>query len=484
MATVIKPTTTPAAPAAKTYIAATQFAPHPEGLVGGNHDLATLGDKISDVSIQVTPTPRAWWMFFLLGFTLLQGLVVGVAYLLYTGVGVWGINQPVAWGMAIINFVWWIGIGHAGTLISAILLLLHQKWRTSLNRFAEAMTIFAVMCAGMFPLLHMGRPWLFYWLYPVPVNFAAWPQFRSPLCWDVFAVTTYFTVSAVFWYVGLVPDFAVLRDVARNRLQRSVYGMLAMGWRGSAIHWRRYEKLYLLLAGIGTPLVFSVHTIVSFDFAVSIVPLWHATIFPPFFVAGAIFAGFAMVIWLAVPLRQFYGMKDFITDKHMDFCAKVMLGTGLLVSYGYFCELWMAWYSHSIYEWDTTLQRVWYGPYAWAYWVLILTNTLIPQLLWINPLRKNMYSLFFIALSVHIGMWFERYVIVITLSRDHLPSSWGRYAPTEWDYMLFIGTIGMFITLFSLFVRFVPMLSITELRELLPHAQGGRDGHAVMENAK
>ena len=479
MATVIEPTL-----GVKTYSDTVQHPPHDELLVLGNHNLATIGDKISDVVTGEIVTPRGWWLWLTIGFTMMQGMVIGLGYLFYTGVGIWGINQPVAWGMAIINFVWWIGIGHAGTLISAILLLMHQKWRTSLNRFAEAMTIFAVACAGVFPLVHMGRPWLFYWLYPVPVNFAAWPQFRSPLCWDVFAVTTYFTVSAVFWYLGLIPDFAALRDVAKNRLQRSIYGLLSMGWRGSAIHWRRYEKLYLLLAGLGTPLVFSVHTIVSFDFAVSIVPLWHATIFPPFFVAGAIFAGFAMVIWLAVPLRYYYGMTDIITDKHMEFCAKVMLGTGLLVNYGYFCELWMGWYSHSIYEWETTMQRIWYGPYWWAYWLLILTNMIIPQFLWIRSIRTHQMALFFIALSVHIGMWFERYVIVITLSRDQLPSSWGRYAPTEWDYMLFGGTIGFFITCFALFVRFLPMISITEMRELLPHVQGGRDGHAVMENAK
>ena len=458
--------------------------PHPEGLIHGNHNLATLGDKIADVVTGERATPRAWWLFLVVGLGLMQGMVIGIGYLFYVGVGIWGINQPVGWGFAIVNFVWWIGIGHAGTLISAILLLMHQKWRTSLNRFAEAMTIFAVMCAGLFPLVHMGRPWVFYWLYPVPVNFAAWPQFRSPLTWDVFAVTTYGTVSAVFWFVGLVPDFAVLRDTAKNRVQRSVYGMLSMGWRGSAIHWRRYEKLYLLLAGLGTPLVFSVHTIVSFDFAVSIVPLWHATIFPPFFVSGAIFAGFAMVIWLAFPLRYFYGMSDIITDKHMEICAKVMLGTGLMVSYGYFCELWMAFYSHSIYEVDTTWQRIWSGPYWWVYWLLILTNTIIPQSLWSRRVRTNMPLLFLVALSVHIGMWFERYVIIVTLSRDQLPSSWGRYEPTVWDVMLFVGTIGMFITLFTLFVRFLPMISITEMREFLPGKQGGRDGHAVMENAK
>ena len=461
-----------------------RFPDHPEGLMTGGHDIVSLGDKISTVVTGETPTPNAWYPFFLLGLGLLSGLGVAVFYLFYMGVGIWGINQPVAWGFAIVNFVWWIGIGHAGTLISAILLLMHQKWRTSINRFAEAMTIFAVSCAGVFPLIHMGRPWLAYWLYPVPVNFAMWPQFRSPLTWDVFAVTTYFTVSLVFWYVGLVPDLAILRDTAKNKLQRIAYGMAALGWRGSAFHWRRYEKLYLLLAGLGTPLVFSVHTVVSFDFAVSIVPLWHATIFPPFFVAGAVFSGFAMVVWLAVPLRKWYGMGDLITDKHMELCCKVMMTTGLLVSWGYFLEVWMAFYSHSLYEWDSTLQRAWAGPYWWSYWALILTNTILPQLFWYKPFRTKDWLIFAVAGSVHIGMWFERYVIVIALSRDHLPSSWGRYAPTEWDYLTAAGSVGLFITLFALFIKVLPMISITEMRELLPHAQGGRDGHAVMEYAK
>ena len=470
-------------PATRGHSPSEIYPPHPEGLVGGNHDVVTLGDKIADVVVGGR-TPKAWWVWFLIGFTLLQGLVVGLTYLFYMGTGVWGINQPVAWGLAIVNFVWWIGIGHAGTLISAILLLMHQKWRTSINRFAEAMTLFAVSCAGIFPLVHMGRPWVGYWIFPFPNNMAVWPQPRSPLMWDAFAVSTYLTVSFVFWYVGLIPDLATLRDVAKNRLQRIVYGMLALGWRGSAYHWRRYEKLYLLLAGLGTPLVFSVHTIVSFDFAVAIVPLWHATIFPPFFVAGAIFSGFAMVVWLAVPLRHYYGMKDFITEKHLELCAKVMIATGLLVSFGYFCELWMGWYSHSLYEWETTYQRIWEGPYWWSYWVLITTNTVIPQLLWFKRIRTNELLLFIIAGSVHIGMWFERYVIIITLTRDHSPGAWGRYAPTEWDYAVMVGSVGLFITLFCLFIKFLPMISITEMRELLPHRQGGRDGHAVMENAK
>lgn len=459
------------------------FPPHPEGIVGGNHTIDTIGEKIASVVIGEAPQPRAWWIWFGIGIVLMNALAVALFYLFYAGVGIWGINQPVAWGFAIVNFVWWIGIGHAGTLISAILLLMHQKWRTSINRFAEAMTLFAVSCAGLFPLIHMGRPWLFYWLYPVPVNFAMWPQFRSPLTWDVFAVTTYFTVSLVFWYVGLIPDLAALRDASRTRIQRVIYGIFALGWRGSAFHWRRYEKLYLLLAGLGTPLVFSVHTVVSFDFAVSIVPLWHATIFPPFFVAGAIFSGFAMVVMLAIPLRRIYHMNDLITDKHLDASAKVMLGTGMMVCYGYFCEVWMAFYSHSIYEVETTMQRM-FGPYGWSYWVLLTCNLVIPQLLWFKKVRYTEWMLFVVATFAQIGMWFERYVIVITLSRDHLPSSWGRYAPTEWDYMTMIGSLGLFLVLFTLFVRFLPMISITEMKELLPIRQGGRDGHAVMENAK
>jgi molybdopterin-containing oxidoreductase family membrane subunit len=467
-----------------TYTSATHYPPHPEGLITSSQDLASLGDKIGSVVLGDRPTPKAWYFWFLIGFALLNALGVSVFWLFYLGTGIWGLNHPVAWGFAIVNFVWWIGIGHAGTLISAILLLMHQKWRTSINRFAEAMTLFAVMCAGIFPLIHMGRPWMAYWLFPFPNNMAVWPQFRSPLTWDVFAVSTYLTVSVVFWYVGLIPDLAVLRDTAKNNLQRWAYGAFALGWRGSAIHWRRYEKLYLLLAGIGTPLVFSVHTVVSFDFAVAIVPLWHATIFPPFFVAGAIFSGFAMVVWLAVPLRKCYGMGDVITTQHLDLCARVMLTTCFMVNYGYFNEVWMAWYSHSLYEWDTTLQRIWYGPYWWSYWMLILTNTIIPQLYWFKKFRTNDWLVFAVAGSVHVGMWFERYVIVITLTRDQLPSSWGRYAPTEWDWMTMIGSVGLFITLFTLFVRFLPMISITEMREMLPRAQGGRDGHAVMENAK
>jgi Ni/Fe-hydrogenase subunit HybB-like protein len=454
-----------------------------EELIGREHSLGTVTDKIGNVVLDGRTTPKQWWASLAISFVMLLAFLYSVTYLLFWGVGVWGINVPVAWGFAIINFVWWIGIGHAGTLISAILLLFHQKWRTSINRFSEAMTIFAVMCAGMFPLLHMGRPWFAYWLYPFPNVANMWPQFRSPLTWDVFAVSTYFTISLVFWYVGLIPDLATLRDSATNRVQRVIYGIFALGWRGSAYHWRRYEKVYLMLAGISTPLVLSVHTVVSFDFAVSIVPLWHATIFPPFFVAGAIFSGFAMVNVLAIPLREWYGMHDLITRKHLDNSAKVMLATGMLVSYGYFSEVWMAWYGHSKYEWQTTLQRMWYGPYWWSYVALIFCNTVAPQLLWIKRFRVSDFWLMVISIIALIGMWYERYVIVVTLSREYMPSMWGRYEPTVWDWMLYIGTMGVFLFLFLLFLRFLPMISITEMREMLPRKGGGRDGHAIMENA-
>jgi Ni/Fe-hydrogenase subunit HybB-like protein len=451
-------------------------------LVQNKHDLVSVGEAVGGVVLN-GKHPTGWWVGFLAGFALLQVLAVSVAWLFYMGVGIWGINVPVAWGFAIINFVWWIGIGHAGTLISAILLLLHQKWRTSINRFSEAMTIFAVMCAGIFPLIHMGRPWFFYWLYPFPNVAGMYPQFRSPLTWDVFAVTTYFTVSLVFWYIGLIPDLAALRDAARNKWQRVGYGLLALGWRGSAIHWRRYEKVYLLLGGLSTPLVLSVHTVVSFDFAVSIVPLWHATIFPPFFVAGAIFSGFAMVVALAIPIRHWYKLEDFFTDHHLDVCAKVMLATGFLVTYGYVSEIWMAWYSHSLYEWGTTIERV-FGPYGWSYWCLIFFNCVIPlTLMWSKTVRRSEFWLEVCCISILIGMWFERYVIVITLTRDQVPSSWGRYAPTVWDYATMVGSLGLFFFLFFLFIRYLPMISITEMRELLPKKQGGGGGHSIMENA-
>jgi len=439
-------------------------------IVEPGHSFGTVTDKISAIVLGKR-TPRGWWIGFAVAFSVLMVFQTAVGYLLIKGVGIWGINIPVGWGFAIVNFVWWIGIGHAGTLISAILLLLRQTWRTSINRFAEAMTLFAVACAGAFPLLHMGRPWLFYWLTPYPNTMGTWPQFRSPLVWDVFAVSTYATVSLLFWYVGLLPDLATLRDRARVRLAQKAYGFLAMGWRGSAVHWHRYETASLLLAGLATPLVVSVHTVVSFDFAVGVIPGWHTTIFPPYFVAGAIYSGFAMVMTLAIPLRKYYDLEDFITQRHLDNMAKVMLATGLIVAYGYMMETFMAFYSGDKYETYMILNR-WKGPYAGAYWSLIACNIVIPQLMWSRRIRQNVAVLFVISLIVNVGMWLERFVIVVTsLHRDFLPSSWGMYYPTKWDWFTYIGTFGLFLTLFLLFIRFLPMIAIFEMRGLVPESR-------------
>ncbi|MFQ5604146.1 MAG: NrfD/PsrC family molybdoenzyme membrane anchor subunit [bacterium] len=430
------------------------------------HTYASITDKISSI-VLTRKTPLGWFVGFGLAFSLLMLLLVAVTYLFIKGVGIWGINIPVGWGFAIINFVWWIGIGHAGTLISAILLLLRQEWRTSINRFAEAMTLFAVAAAGIFPLIHMGRPWLFYWLMPYPNTMSLWPQFRSPLVWDVFAVSTYATVSLLFWYVGLVPDFATLRDRTKSRFSQIVYGVLAMGWRGSAIHWYRYETAYLLLAGLATPLVISVHTVVSFDFAMSIVPGWHATIFPPYFVAGAIYAGFAMVLTLSIPLRKIFGLEDFITMRHLKNMAKVMLATGLIVGYGYMMEAFTAWYSGSEYEEFMILNRM-TGPYAVFFWALIFCNVVVPQFLWFERFQNNVVALFAIAMVVNVGMWLERFIIVVTsLHRDFLPSSWDMYAGTFWDWATFLGTIGLFFALMFLFLRLIPAISIFEMRTLV-----------------
>jgi molybdopterin-containing oxidoreductase family membrane subunit len=402
---------------------------------------------------------------------LAQVLLITITVLVMKGIGIWGNNVPVGWAFDIINFVWWIGIGHAGTLISAILLLLRQEWRTSINRFAEAMTLFAVACAGLFPLLHTGRPWLAYWLFPYPNTMGMWPQFRSPLMWDVFAVSTYATVSALFWFIGLIPDFATLRDRARSRPFQIVYGLLAMGWRGSARHWHRYETTYLLLAGLATPLVLSVHTIVSFDFAVAQLPGWHATIFPPYFVAGAIYAGFAMVLLLTIPLRKVYGLEDFITMRHIDNMAKVMLATGLIVFYGYVMEAFFAWYSANTYE-EYMMSNRMMGPYAKYYWMLIFCNGVVPQFLWFKRFRRNLWFVFGVSVIVSIGMWLERFVIIVTsLHRDFLPSSWGMYSPTIWDFSMFFGTIGLFFSLMFLFIRFLPIISIFEMRTILPEAE-------------
>jgi molybdopterin-containing oxidoreductase family membrane subunit len=435
------------------------------------HSYRSVTEKISSI-VLARRTPPRWFLGFGVGLTLTLVLFYSIGYLLIRGVGIWGIDIPVGWGFAIVNFVWWIGIGHAGTLISAILLLLRQEWRTSINRFAEAMTLFAVACAGLFPLLHLGRPFVFFWLFPYPDTMRLWPQFRSPLVWDVFAVSTYGTVSLLFWFVGLLPDLATLRDRARKRAAKVIYGILAMGWRGSATHWHRYETAYLLLAGLATPLVVSVHTVVSFDFAVGIVPGWHTTIFPPYFVAGAIYSGFAMVLTLSIPLRAFYGLEDFITMRHLENMGKILIATGLIVAYGYAAEAFMAWYSGNPFERFLTLNRA-LGPYWPAYWSLILCNILTPQLLWIRRIRTTPWILWIISIIVNIGMWLERYVIVVvSLHRDFLPSSWGVYHGTRWDFATFIGSIGLFLTLIFLFVRFLPVISIAEMRSLVDETEG------------
>ena len=448
----------------------------PEPWLEPGHTYASVTDKISSV-VLTRPLGIGWLAGFALTFSIVMVLNLAIGYLIVKGTGIWGINIPIGWGFAIVNFVWWIGIGHAGTLISAILYLLNQKWRTSINRFAEAMTLFAVACAGLFPLIHTGRPWMAYYMFPYPSTMGIWPQFRSPLIWDVFAVSTYGTVSLMFWFVGLLPDLATLRDRAKSRWQQVIFGMLSMGWRGSARHWHRYQVAYLLLAGLATPLVLSVHTVVSFDFATGIVPGWHTTIFPPYFVAGAIYSGFAMVLTLAIPMRKAYGMEGFITLRHLEQMAKVMLATGLIVAYGYFIEFFMAFYSGNKFDVFLAKQRL-HGPYAPFYYALILCNILTPQLLWFKKVRRNIPALFVMSLIINTGMWLERFVIVvISLTRDFMPSAWGRYSPTVWDYATFVGTLGLFTMLIFLFVRGLPAIAISEMRELVHEDSHGGEGH-------
>ncbi|MDP7086503.1 MAG: polysulfide reductase NrfD, partial [Phycisphaerales bacterium] len=424
----------------------------------------------------------AWYIAFVISFLLMSLLGVLIGYLVLTGVGVWGNNSPAMWGFPIVNFVFWVGIGHAGTLISAILFLFRQKWRTSINRFAEAMTIFAVICAGMFPGIHVGRIWLAYWLFPIPNQMDMWPQFRSPLLWDVFAVGTYFTVSLLFWYVGMIPDLATLRDRATNKVQAIAYGIFAVGWRGSMRHWHRYERAYLLLAALATPLVLSVHSVVSFDFAVAQLPGWHTTIFPPYFVAGAIFSGFAMVLTLAIPARELWGLKNFITLRHIENMCKIVLLTGSMVGYAYGMEFFIAWYSGEVYESFAFINRA-LGQYAWAYWIMVSCNVICPQLFWFKAIRRNIWVIFIIVLFVNLGMWFERFVIAVTsLTNDFLPSSWGWFEPTWVDVGTLLGSFGLFMTLFLLFIRFLPILAISEIKGVMPeadpHAHGHTDGEA------
>ena len=442
------------------------------------HTYSTITEKITEIPLTAPrKTPRGWLVGFAISFLGMMLLFYAATYLFINGVGIWGINIPVGWAFAILNFVWWIGIGHAGTLISAILLLFRQDWRTSINRFAEAMTLFAVANAGLFPILHLGRPWLFFYLMPYPNTQGLWPQFRSPLVWDLFAILTYATVSLLFWFMGLVPDLATMRDRASNIWVRRIYGMLALGWRNSARHWHHYQSVYLLMAALATPLVISVHSIVSVDFAYGNVPGWHSTIFPPYFVAGAVFSGFAMVLTLMIPLRKFYHLEDFITQRHLENMAKVMLTVGLVVAYGYLMENFLGWYSGDEFLRFNTIDR-WTGAYAPMYWLLIFCNILVPQLLWFKKFRTNGIILFVISLVVNVGMWLERFIIIIqSLSKDFLPSSWHIYTPTFWDIATLVGTLGLFLTLIFLFVRVMPAISIFELRELVHHQSGA--GHKI-----
>ncbi|NOY07012.1 MAG: polysulfide reductase NrfD [Chlorobi bacterium] len=425
-----------------------------------------------------------WWLLF--GFASSGTLILlgSLGWLVWEGTGVWGLNNPVGWGWAIVNFVFWVGIGHAGTLISAILFLLRQKWRTSINRFAEAMTIVAVICAGIFPGFHVGRFWVAYYLAPVPNQMGVWPNFRSPLLWDVFAVGTYFTVSLMFWYVGMVPDLATLRDRAKTKIRRLVFGFLSLGWRGGNRQWQHYELAYLLLAGLATPLVLSVHSVVSTDFATSLLPGWHTTIFPPYFVAGAIFSGFGMVLTLTLIARKVYGLENIITIDHLEKMNKIILVTGSMVGYAYIMEFFISWYSGNIYEVFTFVNRA-FGNYAWAYWIMMICNVITPQFFWFKKVRRSVPIMFVLSIFVNIGMWFERFVITVTsLSRDFLPSSWDYYAPTLWDILTFVGSFGLFFTLFLLFLRFLPAIAMSEVKGVLPQADPHHpDGHPQPEGA-
>ncbi|MBA4304766.1 MAG: hydrogenase [Sphingobacteriaceae bacterium] len=434
-------------------------------LITGKTSYAKITD---DIVTPIEAAPTKWWYLgFGVSVAALGLWLLTVGYLLFTGVGVWGLNKTVDWGWDITNFVWWVGIGHAGTLISAVLLLFRQKWRTAVNRSAEAMTIFAVICAGTYPLLHAGRPWVIYWVFPLPNTYGSlWANFNSPLLWDVFAISTYLTVSLVFWYVGLIPDFATIRDRAEG-LRKKIYGLLSFGWNGSAKAWQRFESVSLILAGLATPLVLSVHTIVSMDFATSVIPGWHTTIFPPYFVAGAVFSGFAMVLTLLIIMRKVMRLEAYITINHIDVMNKIILVTGSIVGSAYITEFFIAWYSAVPYEQYAFINRA-FGPYWWAYWAMMTCNVITPQLFWSQKLRRNLAAVFIISIFVNIGMWFERFVIIVTsLHRDYLPSSWAMYSPTWVEIGMFIGSLGLFFTLFFLFAKFAPVIAIAEVKSIV-----------------
>jgi molybdopterin-containing oxidoreductase family membrane subunit len=440
---------------------------HQEQLIGGNPTFASVTNDISGIAER--PTPPMWKLLFAGAVSILLVLLGSVGYLIWTGTGIWGLNIPVGWGWAIVNFVFWVGIGHAGTLISAILFMFRQRWRTSINRFAEGMTIFAVICALMFPAIHVGRIWVIYWTLPLPNQMDMWPNFRSPLLWDTFAVGTYFTCSLLFWYVGLVPDLATFRDRARKKLRRILLGIFSLGWRGGQRQWQHYELAYLILAGISTPLVLSVHSIVATDFATSVLPGWHTTIFPPYFVAGAIFSGFAMVMTLAIIARAAFKLHDYITMRHLELMNKIILVTGLMVGYAYGTEFFIAWYSGNEYEQFAFFNRA-TGPFGWAYWIMLTCNVVVPQFFWSKKLRTSVPFMFVASILINVGMWFERFVIVMTLHRDFLPSSWDYYVPTFWDISIFVGSFGLFFTFFLLFTRFLPIIAISEVKGVLPQA--------------
>ncbi|NQV15523.1 polysulfide reductase NrfD [bacterium] len=445
-----------------------------ELLVTGGHTFTTLTDKVS--GIVEKKTPPQWYLLFAMAISGLLVLLGAIGWLVFEGTGIWGLNNPVGWGWAIVNFVFWVGIGHAGTLISAILFLLRQQWRTAINRFAEAMTIFAVICALVFPGIHVGRIWLAYYMFPIPNQMLIWPNFRSPLLWDIFAVGTYFTVSTLFWYVGLIPDLATLRDRA-TKLRKKVLGFFALGWRGGNRQWQHYEKAYLMLAGLATPLVLSVHSVVATDFATSMVPGWHTTIFPPYFVAGAVFSGFGMVMTLALIARKIYGLEDIITVNHLERMNKIILVTGSMVGYAYLSEFFIAWYSGNQFEVFAFINRA-LGPYAWAYWIMFTCNVITPQIFWFKKVRRSIPIMFVASIFVNIGMWFERFVITVTsLSRDYLPSSWDYFSPSFWDIITFVGSFGLFFTFFLLFLRFLPMVALSEVKGVLPEADPHHYSH-------